>query len=117
MRLERWALIAEISSAVVVAVSLIILIIGVRDNTEVLRASAYADLMQSLNAIQTEMARDSELGSAYLGFIRDDTEGLSESQSNKLNYSLLNLFRTYESAYVSNRSGLMGRKNHLRVTA
>ena len=42
-KLADWASIAEIISGIAVVVTLIVLIVEVRDNTEVLRVSAYND--------------------------------------------------------------------------
>jgi hypothetical protein len=56
MKLSDWAGIAEIFSGIAVVVTLVFLIIGIRENTEVTRAATYADLLDGLNEYSMQVA-------------------------------------------------------------
>ena len=55
MQLNDWALVAEIISGVAVVVTLVLLIVGVRDNTATLRATAAAASRDSLSSFSDQM--------------------------------------------------------------
>ena len=106
MKLERWALVAEIVSGVAVLVTLVILVVGVNANTDVTRAAVYEDLMADLNQFNLAMVDDEALADLWLG---DDALGdLDDAAANRL--ILLNrvVFRIYEAAYFSYRNGSLG---------
>jgi len=60
-RLSNWASISEIASGIGVIVTLIFLIAGIRDNTEITRSAAFDRNMESINQFRLELAKDSEL--------------------------------------------------------
>ena len=59
MKLEKWALIAEISSGIAVVFTLVILIFGIQDNTNATRGSVYATSIESLNALNRTIMANS----------------------------------------------------------
>jgi hypothetical protein len=108
MKLEKWALIAEIVSGAAVLITLIFLVLGIRENTDVQRASAYTDLMEGMNRFQTAMLTNSDSIRVWQAFISEDVAGLDDNDLMRLNLSTLTLFRIYESAYISDKYGLLG---------
>ena len=60
-KLSNWASIAEIIAAIGVIVTLIFLIVGIRENTEITRVTAFDRNMESVNQWRLEMAKDPEL--------------------------------------------------------
>ena len=101
--LEKWALVAEIVSGVAVLVTLVVLVVGVNDNTNVTRAAVYEDLMADLNQFNLAMVNDQALAALWLG--DDDFADLDEAKASRL--VLLNrvIFRIYEAAFFSYQNG------------
>ncbi len=108
MKLEKWALIAEIVSGVAVVVTLIFLILGIRENTEVVRASAYASSIDGFNDFTNIIFSDPELVRLYDAFFNDGVSELSEPDTQRLQFMMNTLFRSYEKAYFSRQYGLLG---------
>lgn len=106
MKLEKWALVAEIASGIAVLVTLVVLVIGVRDNTNVTRAAVYENLMSDLNQFNLAMVNDPELSLLWAGD-RSTADKDAEAASRLV---LLNrvIYRIYESAYFSFENGSLG---------
>lgn len=113
-KLSDWASLAEIVASVGVVVTLIVLIVGVRENTAVVRASAYSNNLQSINELQGQILSDPDAVRAYTAFISDDISGLDDQDRMRLTLILLSMFRSYESAYYAERYGLLGEEEWRR---
>ena len=107
-KLSNWASIAEIGSSLAVVVTLIFLIVGLQDNTNVTRASVYASSIDSLNDFESTILADPELSRIHLAYLRSDTVGLSPEETDRLTFIMAILFRIYEKAYYSERYDLIG---------
>ena len=107
-KLSNWASVAEIASGIAVIVTLIILILGVRQNTESVRASAYADNSNSLNQFQTQVLTDPDALRVWNAFVSQDMENLDELDRQRRTLMVLTLFRVYENAYLFERRGFLG---------
>jgi hypothetical protein len=107
-KLSDWASIAEIIASVAVVVTLIVLIIGVRENSALVRASAYSDNLQSISDLQAVILSDPDAVRAYTSFINSDASGLDDEDRMRVLLILLSMFRSYESAYFNERYGLLG---------
>jgi len=114
MKLSDLASIAEIVSGIAVVVTLVVLIVEIRDNTQVLRLSAYNNNVDSINEFGTLISRDADNGRIWNSFVSGDTENLTEVDRRRLTDWLFILFRTYEKAYFSERSGLIGEEEWAR---
>ena len=106
MKLKEWALVAEIASGIAVLITLLILVIGVRDNTNVTRAAVYANLMSDINQFNLSMVNDPELSLLWSG--DRGIEEMADEEASRL--ILLNrvLYRIYEAAYFSYGNGSLG---------
>jgi hypothetical protein len=107
--LSDWANIAQVVSSIVVAVTLIVLIMGVRDNTAVVRASAYSNSIASLNDLSLATLSDPAAVRVWRSYIQDNASELEDLDRQRLTLILVTLFRTYENAYFSERYGLIGK--------
>jgi hypothetical protein len=107
-KLSDWASIAEIVSGVAVIVTLVILIIGVRENTETVRASTFASNLNALNDFQTALVADSEALRAWDAFMRRSNAGLDELDERRLTLIVTTFFNIYENAYYFEKYGLVG---------
>ena len=108
MKLSDYASIAEIISGLAVVVTLVFLIAGIRENTAVLRASEYSDLMESLNSFQALQMTDPDSVRVWDAYISDRSDDLDALDRQRLNLAILTLFRIYESAFFSDQYGLLG---------
>lgn len=59
LRLSDWANIAEIGSGLAVLVTLVLLFLGILENTQVTRV--YNDVVDSINELSKDMYRDPQL--------------------------------------------------------
>ena len=108
LKLSDWAAIAEVVSGVAVVVTLIFLIVGIRENTEVTRATAYDRNIDSLTQLRTEVVRDPELARIWQAFQDESRDALSEIDMVRLRLIVNNVFNIYEKSYFSYRYGLLG---------
>ena len=60
-KLSDWASIAEIVSGIAVVVALVFLVVGIRENTEMARASMYERTFDSLNQWRMDIANNDAL--------------------------------------------------------
>ncbi len=78
MKLEKWALIAEIIGGVAIVLSLLFVGLEIRGNTQVARAEAYESNIDSINEWRLELIRDPRLvataGEFYEVFGDDATD-------------------------------------------
>ena len=113
-KLTTWASIAEILASVAVVITLIVLFVGVRENTEIVRASAYADSLKSLNDYQMGVLNNPDAMRVWAAFMDRETADLDGIDRRRLDLMLLTQFRTYEMAYWAERRGLMGEEEWTR---
>ena len=107
MKLKKLALVAEIAAGAGVLVSLVVLIFGVRENTEMVRMSAYSDLVSDVNLLIGDMYRDAELNRIWYGIYQGNTESFSEIDVDRATVIINSQFRNYEKAYFGNEYGVM----------
>ena len=114
-KLSDWASVAEIISGIAVVITLVFLIVGIRDNTAALRGSAYADFLDSLNQLQASLMADPGLASRWEAYIRGDTSGLDQPSRAQLNLAVLSQIRIYEAAYFQREYELIGDREWDRI--
>jgi len=105
-KLSNWASIAEIIAAIGVIVTLIFLIVGIRENTEITRVTAFDRNMESVNQWRLELAKDPELARIWRS--RRDLAGLSEDDQLRLVMLHGSLWGIYEKSYYAREYGLLG---------
>ena len=107
MTIEKWASIAEIVSGVAVVITLVFLILGIQENTAVQRATAYSDLLDSLNRFQIAQMTDPDSVRVWSAFVSQEGAELEGDDRMRLNLAMLTVFRIYESAFYSEQAGLI----------
>ena len=108
-KLSDWASIAEIISGFAVVVTLIFLILGIKENTEVTRASMYLRSTDKIIEWRNLMISDPEVAQLLNAFHVGDYEGISEVNASRQSLLVLNIFQIYEQAYFAEQYGFMGR--------
>ena len=99
MKLERWAHVSEIVSGIVVVVTLILLVIGVRENTNVTQAAAYQDLLDGLNRFNFVLISDADLATLWLTRLDRSLGELEPDEVSRLVYMNRTVYRIFDSAY------------------
>ena len=109
-KLSDWASIAEIVSGIAVLITLIFLVLGIRENTAVTRAAAFDRNIDSINQIAITLARDEELMRLFQYYQDDhlDIDELSSEEWARVRAIVRSILRIYESAYYSNQYGTLG---------
>ena len=108
MKLKQWASVAEIASAIAVVVTLVILIMEIRESNEVARADAYSELVRDLNSQAIAVAQDDRLNRIWQLYHSGEAATLSDEDSARLAVLLRTTFRTYETAYYRMLYGTLG---------
>ncbi len=108
MRLSAWAHVAEIVAAVGVVFGFIFLIFEVRDNTEIIRAAAYASSIDRLNEWRFNVVNNPDVAGLYLAYSDGNIEELAPEDQFRLQVLLTSLWGVYETAYYSNDYGMLG---------
>jgi len=110
LNLLEWASLAEIASGLAVLITLIVLIIGVNENTDVMRASFYKDYVDSLNEFQASVLVDPDALRVWDAYINGNgaAAALDGLDQQRLATAILAILRIYEAAYFSNRYGVLG---------
>ena len=108
MKLEKWGVIAEIVSGVAVLITLVVLIVGIRENTAITRVSVYGDLMDAIGEIDRLTIADRELDRLIATLFEGSTETLTDSERRTIRSYLNALFKTYERAYFSREYDVIG---------
>ena len=111
-KLRDAALIAEVISGVAVVVTLIFLIVQVRDNTSVIRGAAFERSVDSLNNLRLMIAEDDEIAGLMIDRWGGDLVeefGRDEAPA-YLRRRLMTLVQwsIYEKAYYSRNYDLLG---------
>ncbi len=107
-KLSDWASIAEILSSIAVVVTLLFLVFGIRENTEITRAAAYDRNIDSLNQWRLDVAQNEELLRAWNAYRRGDIGGRIEAEDAGLGLILTALWGIYEKSYYANKYGILG---------
>ena len=107
-KLSDWASIAEVVSSVAVVITLVFLVLGIRENTATTRAEVYANLIDSINELESQRLGDTELDAHWRLFRNGQASTLDEDDYRQLTQYSMILARNYEKAYYSHVYGIIG---------
>jgi len=108
MKIEKWTLIVESVGTIAIVASLLVLVIQVRDNTEVTRTASFDAMTQSNNDWRSDLLNNPELFELYYNF----REGVIPTRKEdgiknvKLVMLLINLFTNHNRAYIAYQNRL-----------
>ena len=114
-KLSDWASIAEIVSGIAVIVTLIILIVEVRENTEITRTAMYGSITDQFNAFETEMLLDPDLRPIYYRYLSSETAGLEPRDQESVGLMVPILFRTLDRAFAARQKRQIGDEEWSRL--
>lgn len=107
-KLSDWASIAEIVSGAAVVVTLVFLVLGIRENTAITRAVGYESQMGDLNEWRRNLSQDEKLSRVYQRFVDGQVGELSPDEQFRLFLVLNDLWGIYESSYYDYQYGILG---------
>ena len=113
--LQKWALIAEIVGGIAVLVTLLFLIVEVRENSAVIRASAYGQTTDMLNDWRLLGASDPELTALFREYFNGRMSTLNEVEVQQMYFFLATLWGTYENAYFARQYDILGSEEWSRI--
>ena len=114
-QLQKYAVLAEVISALAVVVTLIFLLIGIRDNTAINKAQMFEKLLSDINQHNLTILQDPDLSRIWFARSPDLPDTLSEDDLGRLNYMYRIVFRIYDAAFYSNRYGFLGEGEWARI--
>ena len=106
-QLRKWALGAEIVSAVAVLITVGFLAYQIMNNTNATQAQTYQLLMQEINAYST-LFTDSEMAAIATKARTQGWDGLEAVEQNQFYAAATIRWGFYESAYFANKRGVLG---------
>lgn len=102
-KLSDWASVAEIVSGVAVVVTLIFLVLGIRENSEITRAVAYERNVDSRNEWRMCVSEDDERLRIYQAFLAGQIDDLNDLAIDRLGFILDAIWSINEKTYYSNQ--------------
>ena len=115
MNIEKVASVAEIASALAVVITLIILIVNVRENTETIRLAAYQSSIDRFSSWREEVSSDYQKADLFRRFNQGEVPARGTTESTILLMVLTTLTNNYESAYFAYENELMGEQEWARI--
>jgi len=107
MKLEKWALIAEVISGVGVLITLILLLVGMRENTAVNRVIAYNGIMDSRAQQRRAFVEDEELARLGMSLSTDPSE-FSEVDNYRRYNMIAGILEISQKAYFARQADILG---------
>lgn len=114
-RLSDWATVAEIVSGLAVVITLIVLIVGVQENTEITRTAMYGNINDQFNAFEIEMLLDPGLRPIYFRYLTSDAANLEQHDQESVVMMVAVLFRTLDRAFAANQNRQLGDEEWARL--
>jgi len=107
-KLKKVALLAEIIGGLAVVLTLIALIAEVRENTNIVKASAYDRNIDSLNQWRMNISRSKELSRLYQRYLAGQMEEMTDEEEFRLFLVLNQLWGIYDKSFYANKYGTLG---------
>jgi len=118
LNLEKWALVAEVVGALAIVVTLALLLLEVRENSDLSRVAAYQDVTRDFDEWRSLVLTDPELLDLF-SMLREEGEWPDVSADPRADAKLLlllaNQFSGAERAYIAYRGGIVGEQEWNRI--
>ena len=108
MKLEKWALIAEIISGIAIVITLILLVFEVRQNTSAVLASTYDRLLSDHTQWRMNLATSPDTLSAYYAVNNDALVSENDVQAQQGRHAWISGIMLWERAYFAHEYGNLG---------
>ena len=107
-KLSDWASIAEIASGVAVVITLVVLVIGIKENTDAIRAQTYAQSINALNEWRVSIYESRDVARLWQAFVTGDVSEFDGIEITRIAQFVNTLFTIYEHSYYSWQRDLIG---------
>jgi hypothetical protein len=114
--LQKWTLFAELSSATAVVITLVFLVVGMRENTNALQAQTFQELMRDVNNWRSSINQTERLRILSKFRLEEDGE-LTREETRAVRLIFLELWGIYEAAYFANERDVLGDEEWRRFEA
>ena len=108
LNLQDWSNVADVVSGVAIILTLIFLIVEVRENTDIVRAGAYDRNLDSLNDVKGILAVNPQLAANYQAVDRGEWNDLSADDQFQIRVVFEMFFGVYEKTYFAKKYGHLG---------
>jgi hypothetical protein len=108
LKLSDWGSIAEVVSGIAVVITLVFLVLEIRQGNSVTRASMYSSFVDGLIENRAQRIQDPEFNEAYVAFVTGEVGDLSVSELRQMVVYMQNVFQIYEKAYYTRQYDLLG---------
>lgn len=111
MKLEKWALVAEIIGAIAIVFTVAVLVVETRRNTAATYARNYDQLSADMADWRMQLAANADMQAAYFSVLNDDECVWNLPAERVCDTGILvasALFLIYERAYFSHEYGQLG---------
>lgn len=117
MKLEKWALVAEILGGVAILVTLIVLVYETRENNELERVSAYQAVTQDFDDWRTLILTDPELLELIANLFGGNAPEPGEDPVTDLRFQFLseNQWSGNERAFIAYRADIIDERDWSRI--
>ena len=106
--LSKWVNIAEIASGIAVVISLVFLIVGIRENTDITRFAVYTGLIDTIIENERNRMNNPELLLVWQAYVNEETAQLTEKEKSMVFPQAAIVFRSYEKAYFARQYNVIG---------
>ena len=114
MQISKFKEIGEALSIVAVLITLVFLILEVRENTAAIRTESYGESITRLNDWRLQLASDKELTRMFAQFNSGNLTNLDGTESQQFSFVYGSLWSIYESAYFARSYGTLGESEWIR---
>jgi hypothetical protein len=108
MQLAKFKEAGEALSIVAVIVTLLFLILEVRENTAAIRTDSYGETINKLNDWRLQLASEKELTAMIAEFNAGELRDLDQTERQQFSFIIGSLWSIYETAYFANGYGTLG---------
>jgi hypothetical protein len=117
MRLEKWALIAEVVGSVAIVVTLVVLILELRTNTELARVAAYDSVTHDFDASREFFLNNADAFEIFTQYVQKSLPDPADDPRAALRVQLflLNGFSMFERAYRAREANVFGETEWERI--
>jgi hypothetical protein len=112
--LQKWALFAEVASAIAVVITLGFVAVEMRGNTNAIQAQTYQELMQQINDYRVILLDHPERHGLRARMETEGWQALTRAEQQRLRLPTQILWAVYETAYYSNERGILGEREWSR---
>jgi hypothetical protein len=112
MTLELWVALAQIVSALAVTLTLLVLVVSIRQNTKSQKALVVDSLAAAITSINVPAMQSPALGSA-LSKVTADWSSATREERIIAHYFLFSLFKLLENAWYQQKAGILDQAHWL----